>query len=291
VSSIKGGAEGRIGRRFAALRGEDRAGLVTFVTAGDPDFETSRAIVAGLADAGADIIELGMPFSDPVADGPAIQAAGQRALKAGQTLKRTLALVAEFRAGDGDTPIVLMGYFNPIHRYGVARFVEDAQIAGVDGLIVVDTPLEEDRELRVPAEAAGLDFIRLITPATGDGRIAALVSDARGFIYYVSVTGITGAGSAPIDDIASGVGRVRRATGLPVAVGFGVRTPDQAADIARVADAVVIGSAIVGRIAQGLDGDGRPAPGLTDAVLGFVRELSAGVANARDRGPNGVRET
>jgi tryptophan synthase alpha chain len=291
VSSIEGGAEGRIGRRFAALRGEDRAGLVTFVTAGDPDFETSRAIVAGLADAGADIIELGMPFSDPVADGPAIQAAGQRALKAGQTLKRTLALVAEFRAGDGDTPIVLMGYFNPIHRYGVARFVEDAQIAGVDGLIVVDTPLEEDPELRVPAEAAGLDFIRLVTPATGDGRIAELVSDARGFIYYVSVTGITGAGSAQIDDIASGVGRVRRATGLPVAVGFGVRTPDQAADIARVADAVVIGSAIVGRIAQGLDGDGRPAPGLTDAVLGFVRELSAGVANARDRGPNGVRET
>jgi tryptophan synthase alpha chain len=275
------GAQGRIGRRFAALKDADRAGLVTFVMSGDPDFDTSRAILDGLTNAGADIIELGMPFSDPMADGPAIQAGGLRALKNGQNLKKTLAMVEEFRTADNETPIVLMGYFNPIYQYGVAAFVIDAYKMGVDGLIVVDTPLEEDEELRVPAEAAGLDFIRLVTPATGDARIGELVSEARGFIYYVSVTGITGAGSALIDDIAAGVERVRRATDLPVAVGFGVRTPDQAAEIARVADGVVIGSAIVDIVAQGFGRDGSPATGLADDVLGFVKELSAGVMNAR----------
>ncbi|MEE2969133.1 MAG: tryptophan synthase subunit alpha [Pseudomonadota bacterium] len=271
----------RIGRRFTALKEQNRAGLVTFVTAGDPEYDISRAILSGLPDSGADIIELGMPFSDPMADGPSIQAAGQRALKAGQNMKKTLAMVEEFRAVDDETPIVLMGYFNPIYQYGVAEFAADAHRSGVDGLIVVDTPLEEDDELRVPAEAADIDFIRLVTPATGDARIVDLVSGARGFIYYVSVTGITGAGSALIDDIAFGVGRVRRATGLPVAVGFGVRTPDQAAEIARVADGVVIGSAIVNKVAAGLDDDGRAAPGLADDVLSFVKELSAGVTGAR----------
>ena len=271
----------RIGRRFGALKEQNRAALVTFVTAGDPDFDTSTAIISGLPDAGADIIELGMPFSDPMADGPSIQAAGQRALKFGQTLKKTLAMVAEFRTRDDDTPIVLMGYFNPIYQYGAADFVADAHKAGLDGLIVVDTPMEEDDELRGPAEAAGLDFIRLVTPATGDARITELVSGARGFIYYVSVTGITGAGSGLIDDIAAGIRRVRRATDLPVAVGFGVRGPDQAAEIARVADGVVIGSAIVNKIAEGLDEQGRPARGLADDVLGFVKQLSAGITGAR----------
>jgi len=272
----------RIGRRFEALKADNRAGLVTFATAGDPNLDVSRAILAGLPKAGADIIELGMPFSDPMADGPSIQLAGQRALKNGQDLKKTLAMVAEFRAVDDDTPIVLMGYFNPIYRYGVAAFVTEAHRVGVDGLIVVDTPLEEDDELRLPSEAVGIDFIRLVTPATGDARITDLVSGARGFIYYVSVTGITGAGSALIDDIASGVGRVRVATDLPVAVGFGVRTPGQAADIARVADGVVIGSAIVNIVAQGVDDDGIPKAGLSDDVLRFVKELSDGVKAARN---------
>jgi tryptophan synthase alpha chain len=272
----------RIARRFDALKADNRAGLVTFVTAGDPNLEISSEILAGLPEAGADIIELGMPFSDPMADGPSIQLAGQRALKNGQNLKKTLAMVAEFRAGDDETPIVLMGYFNPIYRYGVAAFVAEAHRVGVDGLIVVDTPLEEDEELRVPSETAGIDFIRLVTPATGDDRITDLVSGARGFIYYVSVTGITGAGSALIDDIASGVGRVRQTTELPVAVGFGVRTPDQAADIARVADGVVIGSAIVNIVANGVDEDGSPKAGLADEVLGFVKELSVGVRAARN---------
>mgnify|MGYP003757641873 CR=1 FL=1 len=274
--------ETRITRRFAALKEEGRSGFVTFLTAGDPDPDTALDILLGLPEAGADLIEIGVPFSDPMADGPSIQLAGQRALKNGQNLKKTLAMVAEFRAGDDETPIVLMGYFNPIYRYGVAAFVAEAHRVGVDGLIVVDTPLEEDEELRVPSETAGIDFIRLVTPATGDDRITDLVSGARGFIYYVSVTGITGAGSALIDDIASGVGRVRQTTELPVAVGFGVRTPDQAADIARVADGVVIGSAIVNIVANGVDEDGSPKAGLADEVLGFVKELSVGVRAARN---------
>ena len=276
-----GPREGRISRRFAALADEGRAGLVTFVTAGDPDPDTSRAILAGLPEAGADLIELGMPFSDPMADGPAIQEAGQRALKTGQTLKKTLAMVAEFRAADDATPIVLMGYFNPIYQYGVEKFVSDAKSKGVDGLIIVDTPLEEDVEMRSPAEAGGLDFIRLITPATGNARLHDLVANSNGFIYYVSVAGITGTSSAGIADIAAGVKRIRAATDLPAAVGFGVRTPGQAADIARVADAVVVGSAIVSRVADGLDSNGRAGDGLARSVLDFVGELAAGVRDAR----------
>ena len=268
---------GRISRRFAALKAAGRGGLVTFVTAGDPDFETSRQIVLGLAEAGADVIELGMPFSDPMADGPAIQAASLRALKSGMKLAKVLELVRLFRARDDATPIVLMGYYNPIYSYGVDRFLTDALAAGVDGLIVVDLPPEEDSELCVPSLKAGMNFIRLATPTTDDRRLPAVLSNTNGFVYYVSVMGITGTTSASDEAVRSAVARLRRHTDLPVAVGFGIKTPDAVRTVAGIADAAVVGSAIVDRIAAGVDAKGRAKPGLAGSVLDFVRELAAGV--------------
>ncbi len=276
---MSAGPRTRIDARFEALRGEGRAGLVTFLTAGDPDLETAAAILRGLPAAGADIIELGMPFSDPMADGPAIQAAGQRALKAGTTLRKTLDMVRAFRRTDDATPIVLMGYFNPIHAYGPAAFLRDAKAAGVDGLIVVDLPPEEERDL--PAQEAGINLIFLTAPTTTDVRLGRVLARASGFLYYVSITGITGTASAETADVAAAVQRIRARTSLPVAVGFGIRTPDQAAAIARVADAAVVGSALVGIIAANLGPSGQPGPGTTDAVLDAVRALASGVRSAR----------
>ncbi|QEX14894.1 tryptophan synthase alpha chain [Hypericibacter terrae] len=280
AAALRGADSGRIRRRFEALKAQGRGGLVTFVTAGDPDYETALAIVKGLPEAGADLIEIGMPFSDPMADGPAIQASSLRALKAGMTLKKTLALVTAFRAGDKDTPIVLMGYYNPIYRYGVDRFLADAKKAGVDGLIVVDLPPEEDQELCIPALAAGVNFIRLATPTTDDERLPAVLANTSGFVYYVSIMGITGTRSAADSDIAAAVGRLKRHTDLPVGVGFGIRTPEQAATVAGIADAAVVGSAIVEKIVAGLDGQGKAKPGLVKDLLGFVAELAQGVRGA-----------
>src|SRR6202050_4194251 len=235
----------RIDDRFAALREEGRAALVTFVTAGDPDLATSLAILKALPGAGADIIEIGMPFTDPMADGPAIQASGLRALKGGQTMHRTLGLVADFRKGDADTPLILMGYYNPIYIYGVEAFLRDAKAAGVDGLIVVDLPPEEDEELCLPALKAGLNFIRLATPTTDDKRLPAVLTNTSGFVYYVSITGITGADPPAPGKVARAVARIKRHTKLPVCVGFGVRTAEQARAIAQGCDGVVVGSALV----------------------------------------------
>jgi tryptophan synthase alpha chain len=277
----------RIERRFAALRDEGRAGLVTYLTAGDPDPDTSLRLFAGLAGAGADLIEIGMPFSDPMADGPIIQEAGQRALKQGMTLRRTLALVAELRRIDGATPIVLMGYYNPIYRYGPEAFDRDAVAAGVDGIIVVDLPPEEDAELSEPARAAGLDLVRLATPTSGDARLRQIVERASGFIYYVAIAGITGTRSADAADVAAAVARLRRFTPLPVAVGFGIRTAEQAADVARAADAAVVGSSLVQRLALNLNPNGTAKPGLVGAVLAEVRALAQGVRSARSLSPSG----
>jgi len=274
-------SDGRISRRFARLKEEGRAGLVTFITAGDPDHETCAALLAGLPAAGADVIELGSPFTDPMADGPSIQAAGLRALKNGARTTRTLDLVREFRKTDDDTPIVLMGYYNPIHAYGVPRFLADAKAAGVDGLIVVDLPPEEDEELCLPARAAGVDFVRLATPTTDDKRLPAVLANSAGFIYYVSVAGVTGALSAEQTSVTAAVTRIKASTDLPVAVGFGIKTPEAAAGVARVADAAVVGSAIVDKIAARLDADGKPLPGLIEETLAFVRQLAAGVRGAR----------
>jgi tryptophan synthase alpha chain len=271
----------RIERRFAALRAEARAGLVTYLTAGDPDPDTSARLFGGLAAAGADLIEIGMPFSDPMADGPVIQEAGQRALKQGMTLRRTLALVRDLRRADDATPIVLMGYYNPIYRYGTERFAHDAVAAGVDGVIVVDLPPEEDAELTSPARAAALDFVRLATPTSDDRRLPQIVEHASGFIYYVAVAGITGTRSAAAADVTAAVARLRRFTSLPVAVGFGIRTPQQAAELARAADAAVVGTALVQRLAINLNPDGTAKPGLVDAVLDDVRTLASGVRKAR----------
>jgi len=267
--------------RFAALKAENRAGLVTFTTAGDPDYETSLAILKGLPAAGADIIELGMPFTDPMADGPAIQAAGLRALKAGARMTRTLEMVREFRKTDAATPIVLMGYYNPIYIYGADKFIADALAAGVDGMIVVDLPPEEDEEFCIPALKAGLHFIRLATPTTDEKRLPAVLEHTSGFIYYVSIAGITGAASADNSAVAAAVARLRAKTTLPVAVGFGIKTPAMAADVARVADAAVVGSALVQVIADSLDGDGRPAKDTSAKALAFVRQLADGVRRAR----------
>jgi tryptophan synthase alpha chain len=271
----------RIGRRFAALAGEKRAGLVAFVTAGDPDLATSRAILEALPEAGADLIELGMPFSDPMADGPAIQASSLRALKSGTTLAKVLELVASFRRRDADTPIVLMGYYNPIYSYGVERFLADAKAVGVDGLIIVDLPPEEDEELCIPARRAGIDFIRLATPTTDAARLPKVLTHASGFLYYVSITGINGTRSASTEAVQAAVKRLKAATKLPVAVGFGIRAPEQAAAIARFADAAVVGSALVDRIAQKLDSHGKPAPDTASHVLELVRALSASIRTAR----------
>ena len=271
----------RIAARFAALREEGRAGLVTYLTAGDPDRDSSARLFAGLAGAGADLIEIGMPFSDPMADGPVIQEAGQRALKQGMNLLGTLALVHELRRGDDATPIVLMGYYNPIYRYGAEAFPRDAVDAGVDGVIVVDLPPEEDAELTGPARRAGLDVIRLATPTSDEQRLPRIVDGASGFIYYVAIAGITGTRSADSADVAAAVTRLRQFTRLPVAVGFGVRTPEQAAEVARAADAAVVGTALVQRLARNLDPNGCAKPGLVDAVLADVRALAKGAREAR----------
>jgi tryptophan synthase alpha chain len=268
---------GRIQRRFETLTAAGRGGLVTFITAGDPTYEASREIVFGLPEAGADLIELGMPFSDPMADGPSIQAASLRALATGMKLARVLEMVREFRARDDDTPIVLMGYYNPIYSYGVDKFLAEAREAGVDGLIIVDLPPEEDEELCLPALDAGLNFIRLATPTTDDRRLPAVLSNTSGFVYYVSVMGITGTKSATEDAVRSAVERLRRHTDLPIGVGFGIKTPENVRAVASVANAAVVGTAIVDRIAGGLDEYGRPKAGLADAVLGYVGELAAGV--------------
>ena len=272
----------RIERRFAALREEGRAGLVTYLTAGDPDPDTAARLFSGLAAAGADLIEIGMPFSDPMADGPLIQEAGQRALKQGMTLRRTLALVRELRRGDDATPIVLMGYYNPIYRYGADAFARDAVSAGVDGVIVVDLPPEEDAELTGPARAASLDFVRLATPTSDDRRLPRIVERASGFIYHVAIAGITGTRSADAASVATAVTRLRRFTELPIAVGFGIRTPEQAAAVARAADAAVVGSSLVQRLALNLEPDGTAKPGLVDAVHADVRALAQGVRSARN---------
>lgn len=258
----------RIEKRFTELKNAGRGGLVAFVTAGDPDYAASLEILMGLPAAGADIIELGMPFSDPMADGPAIQAASVRALESGMDVKKTLQMAREFRKGDDKTPLVLMGYYNPIYSMGVDVFLKEAKESGVDGLIVVDLPPEEDAELCLPAKAAGVHFIRLVTPTTDGARLPTVLKNSSGFIYYVSVAGITGTKSAAGADIASAVARIKKQTNLPVAVGFGIKTPQQVAEIAAVADAAVVGSAIVQKIAEGEDAAG---------VLRFVSELASGL--------------
>jgi tryptophan synthase alpha chain len=265
----------RIERRFAELKREGRAGLVTFITAGDPDYETSLAILKALPAAGADIVELGMPFSDPMADGPAIQASSQRALKAGQTMKKTLAMVKAFRTADATTPIVLMGYYNPIYVYPVDRFIADAVEAGADGLIVVDMPPEEDAELRPAATAAGLNFIRLATPTTDAKRLPAVLANTSGFVYYVSIAGITGTKAPDLNEVKCHVSRIKAHTNLPIAVGFGVKTEQQVSALAGFAEGVVVGSALVASIAQSLDAEGKASRSTKPQVLDLVERLAA----------------
>jgi tryptophan synthase alpha chain len=271
----------RIDKRFAALKREGRAALVTFTMAGDPDYDTSLAIAKALPKAGADIIELGMPFTDPMADGPAIQAAGLRALKSGQRMTRTLALVREFRKEDDETPVVLMGYYNPIYIYGNERFLADAKAAGVDGLIVVDLPPEHDEELCLPALKAGLNFIRLATPTTDDKRLPTVLTNTSGFVYYVSITGITGAAAPDTTKVTAAVARIKRHTKLPVAVGFGVKTGEHARAIAGGADGVVVGSALVDALRQSLDANGKAGSGTVKAVTNLVSALAQDVHSAR----------
>jgi tryptophan synthase alpha chain len=275
----------RLTQRFVAMKAAGRAAFVPYVTAGDPDGKTSARILAGLPAAGADMIELGMPFTDPMADGPAIQAASLRALASGMTLRGVLAMVRAFRAGDDVTPIILMGYFNPIYRYGVAAFITDAKTAGVDGLIVVDLPPEEDSELCLPARAAGLHFIRLVAPTTDAHRLVTVLTNASGWLYYVSITGITGTKAVPEEAVRQAVARLHGASNLPVGVGFGIRTAEQATAIARVADAVVVGSAIVETLAREIDSMGQAKSGLEDRVLAQVRTLSGAVHGARSGTP------
>jgi tryptophan synthase alpha chain len=265
----------RIDKTFAALKREGRAGLVTFITAGDPDYKTSLALLRGLPAAGADVIELGMPFSDPMADGPAIQASSLRALKAGQTMKKTLSLVREFRKEDQTTPVVLMGYYNPIYIYAVDRFVRDAGEAGADGLIIVDLPPEEDEELRPAAVAAGLNLIRLATPTTDAKRLPAVLANTSGFVYYVSIAGITGTAAPDVTSVGAHVERIKAHTDLPIAIGFGVKSPEQVRDLAEVAEGVVVGSALVAAIAESLDADGKATGETRPKMLGLVEHLSA----------------
>ena len=266
----------RITNRFDLLEKKGESGLVTFLTAGDPDFETSLQILQKLPASGADIIELGMPFSDPMADGPAIQASSQRALKAGINLKKVFSIVEIFRTEDVETPIVLMGYYNPIYIYGIERFVSDAEAAGVDGLIVVDLPPEEPEMLKI-IENSRIQFIYLITPTTKDERLPKVIKHASGFIYYVSVTGITGTKTASSEHVESALSRIRRYTDLPIAVGFGIKTPEQAKKIAEYADAAVVGSALVSRVEDNLDTNGKPTSGCVTAVLDFVGQISEGI--------------
>ena len=267
----------RIDRRFAALKEEGRAALVTFVTAGDPDYETSLKIIRGLPKAGADVIEMGMPFTDPMADGPAIQAGGLRALAGGQTMKKTLKMLKAFRAGDTDTPVVLMGYYNPIYVYGVEKFLVDAKKAGADGLIIVDLPPEEDDELCIPAMEAGLNFIRLATPTTDDARAPKVFQNTSGFVYYVSVLGITGTKAPNLKSVKQNVNRLRKHTSLPICVGFGVKTSEQARVIAKDADGVVVGSALVTAVEKSLNKQGRPTAKTPKAVHALVAEIAKGV--------------
>jgi len=269
----------RIEERFADLKQKGRAALVTFVTAGDPDYATSLEIIKGLPKAGADLIEFGMPFTDPMADGPAIQASGLRALKSGQTTKKTLAMVREFRKVDDATPVVLMGYYNPIYIYGVDRFLADAKAAGVDGLIIVDLPPEEDDELCVPAMKAGINFIRLATPTTDDKRAPTVLKNTSGFVYYVSVLGITGTKAPDLASVKANVTRLKKHTSLPIAVGFGVKTAEQARIIAKDADGVVVGSALVNAVRDTLDSGGKPTSKTVPAVHGLVRDIAQGVGS------------
>jgi len=278
-------SDNRLDRRFQELRARHRAGLVTYVVAGDPDFDTSLELLRGLVRHGADVIELGMPFTDPMADGPTIQAAGLRALARGMSLRRTLDLVKRFRAGhrtaDKETPIVLMGYFNPIYAYGVELFAEDAAAAGVDGVIVVDVPPEEANEIQPALKRHGIHTIRLATPTTDAARLPAVLEGAGGFLYYVSIAGITGAAAPDTAEVARQVQRIRQSTDLPIAVGFGIREPEQAAAIADIADAAVVGTALVAAVEQHLDADANAKPGLVDAVLSLIVRLSEGVAKGR----------
>jgi tryptophan synthase alpha chain len=271
----------RIDTRFAELKAEGRAAFVTFVMAGDPDPATALEIVKALPKAGADIIEIGMPFTDPMADGPSIQAAGLRALQAGMTLKKTLQLVRDFRSSDNKTPIVLMGYYNPIYIYGVDKFLPDAKAAGVDGLIIVDLPPEEDAELCLPAIKAGLNFIRLATPTTDDKRLPAVLANTSGFVYYVSVTGITGSASADSSAVSTAVARIKRHTKLPVCVGFGIRTPEAAHDIARHANGAVVGTALIDALKGSLDADGKATARTVSAVADLAAALAQGVHGAK----------
>lgn len=271
----------RIATRFAELKTRNRAGFIAFISAGDPDHATSMAILRGLPAAGADIIEIGMPFTDPMAEGPAIQASSLRALQAGQTMKRTLEMVREFRTRDTTTPVVLMGYYNPVYAYGVDRFTADAAAAGVDGLIIVDLPPEEDHELRGPAKRAGLDLIRLATPTTDEARLPAVLEGATGFLYYVSIMGVTGTKSVSPAEVAKALARIRRHTDLPVAVGFGIRTEADAASVGKLADAAVVGSALVAEISQFCRPDGKNVAGAVEAVLDLTRRLSGAAHNAR----------
>ena len=267
----------RIDRRFAALKEEGRAALVTFITAGDPDYDTSLRIIEGLPKAGADVIEIGMPFTDPMADGPAIQAAGLRALANGQTMKKTLKLVKAFRKTDKDTPIVLMGYYNPVYVYGVPKFLDDAKAAGVDGFIIVDLPPEEDQEFCLPALAAGMNFIRLATPTTDDARAPTVFRNTSGFVYYVSVLGITGTKAPDLKSVASNVNRLRKHTDLPICVGFGVKSAEQARAIAKDADGVVVGSALVSAVEKSLTKAGKATSKTAKAVHTLVADIAKGV--------------
>ncbi|HEV7255076.1 MAG TPA: tryptophan synthase subunit alpha [Mesorhizobium sp.] len=271
----------RIDRRFAQLKGENRPALVTYFMAGDPDYETALSIMRALPGAGADVIELGLPFSDPMADGPAIQAAGLRALKNGQTLMRTLQMAQAFRREDDDTPLVMMGYYNPIYVYGVERFLDDANAAGIDGLIVVDLPPEMDEELCLPALRKGLNFIRLATPTTDDRRLPTVLSNTSGFVYYVSMTGITGASLPDTTKVGAAVTRIKRHTELPVCVGFGVKTAAHAEAIGRSADGVVVGTAIVNAVAGSLSVEGKAGPETVSRVTALVEDLARGVRVAR----------
>ncbi len=270
----------RIDRRFATLKADGKKAFVTFLTAGDPDYDTSLKIIKGLPEAGADVIEIGMPFTDPMADGPAIQASSLRALEAGQTTIKTLQMVREFRKTESETPIVLMGYYNPIYIYGCDRFIKDALEAGVDGLIIVDLPPEEDDELCIPALAAGLNFIRLATPTTDDRRLPKVLTNTSGFVYYVSITGITGTATPDADIVAAAVKRLKNHTDLPVVVGFGVTTPEQAAAICTQADGVVVGTALVNALMQTLTKDNMGNVTTVDSVLSLVRDLKQGIERA-----------
>ena len=278
---MSGYSANRLDALFERLAGEKRGGLGIFITAGDPNLETSREIFNALPAAGADMIEFGMPFSDPMADGPAIQASSQRALKGGASLASTLEMVRGFREHDQSTPIVLMGYYNPIYSHGVDRFLRDAIEVGADGLIIVDLPPEEDPELCLPAVEAGLPFIRLATPTTDDARLPTVLENTAGFVYYVSILGITGTQDVPTDLVRDAVTRLKKHTDLPVAVGFGIKTREQAATVSQVADAAIVGSAVVNVIADNLDESGAPGPGMADRVVDLVRDLAAGVRGAR----------